>query len=150
MKRGPKGMSPEQQLASGETRPSRQIVHLFPDVASRPDPECIPPPKGMSAAARKLWVIKVDRYRQRGQKVEGEEDGLRQYCEIEAQLNAMWRKRELPPVALINAHRGWCCEFFDTPASKKAKAKDLGGAPGNRFAVNRRPIGAPAAPVAQG
>lgn len=55
MKPGPKGKSPEQQAASGETRPSRTVVTMFADHASRPDPEHIPAPRGMTRAAKKIW-----------------------------------------------------------------------------------------------
>lgn len=134
MRRGPKGISPEEQKARGETRPSRQVVALYPDIASRPDPEVIPPPKGMTPAARKLWHEKVARYRQRGQKVQGFEDALRQLCELEAALNDAWR-RGTATMAMVNAHRLWCAEFFDTPAAQKVPASG-GQKASNAFARN--------------
>lgn len=136
MRRGPKGLSPDQQKARGETRPSRAVVALYPDHASRPDPDAIPAPKGMTPAARKIWPIKVERYRQRGQKVQGFEDALRAYCETEAALNEAF-KRKTVTMAMINAHRGWAAEFFDTPASQKVPASG-GPAKGNQFARNGR------------
>src|SRR5690606_38979985 len=102
----------------GETRPSRKVVSMFPDHASRPDPDYIPPPKGMTPAARKIWTAKVDRFRQRGQRVQGFEDALRQYCELEAALNDAF-KRSTVNMAMVNAHRLWAAEFFDTPAAQK-------------------------------
>jgi hypothetical protein len=131
---GPKGRSPEQQRAAGETRPSRQVVTLFGDHASRPDPEAIPPPKGMTAAARTIWEQKVDRYRQRGQKVQGFEDALRQYCELEAQLATSWKKGGVT-MAMVNAHRHWAAEFFDTPAAQRI-SPGAGQKASNRFAQN--------------
>lgn len=134
MKPGPKGRSPEQQKAAGESRPSRAVVTLFADHASRPDPEVIAAPTGMTPAARKLWPGKVDRYRQRGQKVQGFEDSLRQYCEVEAALAKAWKTGQIN-VSLANAHRHWAAEFFDTPAAQRVpagNAKDTG----NRFARN--------------
>jgi hypothetical protein len=137
MRRGPKGKSPDELRAAGETRPSRAVVSLYPDHASRPDPDAIPAPSGMTSAARKIWATKVDRYRQRGQKISGFEDGLRQLCEIEAALNKAW-KNGTATMAMVNAHRLWCAEFFDTPASQKVPATGGGGA-ANRFARNGKP-----------
>lgn len=118
MRTGPKGLSPEQKEARGETRPSRAVVSIFPDHASRPDPDHIPPPTGMTAAAKKIWVTKVNRFKQRGQKIQGFEDSLRQYCELEAALNKAF-KREDANMAMVNSHRLWASEFFDTPAAQK-------------------------------
>lgn len=118
MRTGPKGNSPDQQAAKGETRPSRQVVSIFPDHASRPDPEVIPAPAGMTAAAKKIWTMKVDRFRQRGQKIQGFEDALRQYCELEAALNKAFKRGDTN-MAMVNAHRLWAAEFFDTPAAQK-------------------------------
>ncbi len=136
MRTGPKGLSPEQKAARGETRPSRAVVTLFADHASRPDPDVIPPPKGMTPAARKIWVSKVDRFKQRGQKVQGFEDSLRQYCEIEAALNHAF-KNKTANMAMVNAHRQWAAEFFDTPAAQKVPANG-GATKGNAFANNGR------------
>jgi hypothetical protein len=138
VRRGPKGLSPDQQAAHGETRPSRQVVPLFADHASRPDPDIINPPAGMTVAAKKIWVGKVDRFKQRGQKVQGFEDSLRQYCELEAALNKAFRRGDAN-MAMVNAHRLWSAEFFDTPAAQKVpvygKQKDS-----NAFTNNgRRP-----------
>ena len=117
-KPGRKPNSPERQALAGETRPSRQVVTLFADHASRPDPDKFDPPKWLSAAARKVWTIKVERYRQRGQKIGGFEDALAQYCALEAELAAMYKRKALPPMAMVTAHRLWSAEFYDTPASQ--------------------------------
>ncbi len=137
MKRGPKGNSPERQAAIGETRPSRKVVALFGTVAERPDPENLPPPTGMSPKARAAWKEKVDRYRQRGQKVDGFQDALRQYCELEVALTAAWKDRDGPAVSMINAYRSFAAEFYDTPASQKAPAG--GQRKDNPFARNGKP-----------
>lgn len=138
MRTGPKGQSPEQKVARGETRPSRAVVSIYPDHASRPDPAELPPPRGMTPAAKKIWTEKVERYRQRGQKVQGFEDALRQYCELEAALNKAFKDKSAN-MAMVNAHRQWASEFFDTPSSQKVpvygKQKDS-----NPFTNNgRRP-----------
>jgi hypothetical protein len=135
MRTGPKGKSPEQKLASGFVRPSRAIVSLFADNANRREPEEILAPEGMTAAAREIWGTKVARYRQRGQKIEGFEDGLRQYCELEAALNKGWRNKAVT-MAMVNAHRIWAAEFFDTPASQRVGRANQ--KPNNRFANNGR------------
>lgn len=131
MRRGPKGRSPEQQAAAGETRPSRKVVTLFKDHASRPDPDVLPPPSGMTAGARAIWKTKVERYRQRGQKIGGFEDSMRQLCELEAALNKSW-KNGTATMAMVNAHRLWSAEFFDTPAAQKVPAS--GNRESNPFA----------------
>lgn len=136
MRRGPKGKSPEELKAAGETRPSRAVVSLYPDHASRPDPVDVAAPAGMTPAARKIWVAKVSRYRQRGQKIGGFEDSLRQLCEIEAALNKAW-KNGTATMAMVNAHRLWSAEFFDTPAAQKVPASGP-ARPENRFARNGR------------
>ncbi len=137
MKAGPKGNSPEAQRAHGETRPSRAVVALYADHASRPDPEDLPPPQGMSAAAKKVWNTKVSRYRQRGQKVQGFEDALRQYCELEVRLNKMFKGDAPVNVSMVNTYRMFASEFYDTPASQKVSTNAKPA--GNAFARNGRP-----------
>jgi hypothetical protein len=109
---------------------------LFPDHNSRPDPEVMPPPAGMTRAGAAIWAKKIERYRQRGQKVQGYEDALRQYCELEARLNKEW-KHTTPPMAMVNAYRAFAAEFFDTPASQKVPANRQARAE-NKFANNGR------------
>jgi hypothetical protein len=135
MRTGPKGKSPEQKLASGFVRPSRAVVSLYPDHLSPPKPEILPAPDGMTDAAREIWDTKVARYRQRGQKIEGFEDGLRQYCELEALLNQGWRQKA-NSMAMVNAHRIWAAEFFDTPAAQRVRASNQQS--NNQFANNGR------------
>lgn len=132
MRTGPKGKSPEQKQVSGFHRPSRAAVSLFPDHASQAA-DVVPAPEGITAAAREIWDIKVARYRRRGQKIEGFEDGLRQYCELEAELNKGWSKGAVT-MAMVNAHRIWSAEFFDTPASQRVRATDQKS--NNRFVNN--------------
>ncbi|MDR3512643.1 MAG: hypothetical protein P4L73_13490 [Caulobacteraceae bacterium] len=112
---------------------------MFADHASRPDPAEIPPLTGMTAAAKKIWTVKVDRYRQRGQKIQGFEDALRQYCELEAALTKAWKKGGVT-MAMVNTHRHWAAEFFDTPAAQKVPAGGR-GREANKFAQNGRRVG---------
>ena len=141
MRRGPKGNSPEMQRAKGETRPSRAVVTLYGDHASRPDPDAIDPPSGMTVGAKKIWREKVERYRQRGQKVGGFEDALRQYCELEAALLIAW-KHGTATMAMVTAHRMWASEFYDTPASQRVPAGGSKSGAENPFARNGRKPGA--------
>lgn len=139
-RRGPKGRSPEEAKAAGETRASRKVVSLYPDVASRPDPDVIKPPSWLLKVrgAKALWNEKIARYRQRGQKVEGFEAGLAQYCALEAQL-ADWYSRGIDvPAAKITQHRVLMAEFYDTPASQRVPASSDKGK-GNVFARNGQP-----------
>ena len=135
--RGRKPGGPAAQAMAGETRPSRTgtVTVLFPDHASRPDPEELKPPKWMAAAARKIWDEKVNRYRQRGQKISGFEDSLAQYCALEAELIDMRKKRMVPPMAMVSQHRVWASEFYDTPASQVARPGSKPAA-GSRFNAN--------------
>jgi hypothetical protein len=110
----------------GTAKPSRSVVMLFPDHASQPDPADIPPPKHLSAAAKRIWSEKVDRYRQRGQKVEGFESTLGVYCEIEAALNAATRRGTVT-AAMITTYRRFAADFYDTPASQHATPGAGGG-----------------------
>lgn len=121
--------------ARGETRPSQKVEVLFADHASRPDPENLPPPKWLNAAGKKLWKEKTERYRQRNQKISGFENSLAQYCALEADLIDQYRKKITPPMAMINAHRIWAAEFYDTPASQKVPASG-GGNAANTFSRN--------------
>lgn len=139
MRPGPKGISPEAQRAHGTVQPSREIVALYPDHASRPDPVDLPPPQGMSAAAKRVWATKVERYRQRGQKVQGFEDSLRQYCELEVRLNKMFKGDAPVNVSMVNTYRMFAAEFYDTPASQKVSSH--GKPVENPFARNGRPAG---------
>ena len=103
----------------GTVQPCRTVVTLYPEHMSRPDPAEIPPPAGMTPAGAEVWRVKVERYRQRGQKVGGFEEALRQYCELEALLTECWIQPDGPSMAMVAAHRMWAGEFFDTPASQK-------------------------------
>ena len=103
----------------GTVQPCRQVVPLYPEHMSRPDPVEMPPPAGMTPAGASVWRTKVDRYRQRGQKVGGFEEALRQYCELEAKVTEAWNQEFGPSMAMVNTHRMWATEFFDTPASQK-------------------------------
>lgn len=128
---------PHVKAAKGRTAPSDQVVPLFPDHASRPDPDLIEPPKWLSRQAKQVFRDKVERYRQRGQKVEGFEDPLAAYCALEAELVDMRKKGIAPTVAMITAHRLWAIEFYDTPSSQRI-GQGAGHPRENRFARNGR------------
>lgn len=125
--RGPKPRMPVTAPAD-QPATSSKVTVLYPEVLNRP--------KWLSAGARRVWDDKVKRYRQRGQNITGCEDSLAQYCSIEAELIDCRRKKTVPVMAMINAHRVWAAEFFDTPASQ-VQRQTPGGA-GNRFSNNGR------------
>lgn len=133
--RGRKPQLPSVKAAKGETRPSRTanaVTVLYPDHASRPDPEKIKAPAWLTAPAKKIWDAKCERYRQRAQKIGGFEDSLAQYCALEADLIDMRKKRIPVPAAMLTAHRVWAGEFYDTPASQTARPGQKPGG-GNKF-----------------
>ncbi len=92
-------------------------------------------PKWLKGMASKVWDTKVERYQLRGQKVVGTEDTLAQYCALEADLIDFRKKKIVPPVAMINQHRIYGNEFYDTPASQQAPT---GGSKDNKFKKNGR------------
>lgn len=123
--------------SKGRTKPSDQIAVLYPDHASRPDSEAIEPPKWMSAQGKRIFRQKVERYRHRGQKIEGFEESLAAYCALEDEMIALRRKRVPVPVSMINTHRQWANEFYDTPASQRIGSNSIDKGE-NRFARNGR------------
>lgn len=123
----------DEKALRGTDRACRAVVSLYPDHASRPDPADIPPPLGMSAAGKRAWRTKVERYRQRGQKVDGCQDALRQYCELEVELTTAWKTKSAT-MAMVNAYRMFANEFYDTPASQRVAVS--GGKNENPFAKN--------------
>lgn len=134
-RRGPKGVHPAAKKARGTQQKCRKVEVLFADHAARPDPDEIPAPSWLSEMAKKIWAEKINRYRQRNQKIEGFEAALAQYCAIEAELIDMRERRIVPPMAMVSAHRIWAAEFYDTPASQKVPASG-GGKADNKFARN--------------
>ena len=153
-KSGRRGLPPHIKRQRGETRPSRQTVLLFPGVdpstvAGTPPPA---PPAGMSPAARRIWIAKAQRYHARGIRIADYIDTLQAFCELEAALTAAWRSKQGPTMAMVNAHRLFSHEFFETPATAQITARSLsrdGSGGGNRFRMNGRPpadVGPPPLP----
>lgn len=123
-RRGPKGMSPAEQAASGERRPSRKVVPLFEGQASAAEPENVALPKWLKKVkgAAAIWAEKLALYRARGQKVTGFEAALAQYCALEADLIDLWSRKVEVPAAKLTQYRVFASEFYDTPASSKTPA----------------------------
>lgn len=121
MRRGPKGKSPTEKALAGTDQPCRSVVELFPKApgAAYADPD-VPP--GLTKAVRDIWDRKVARYRERGQAVRGCEDALKQYCQLEADLDKLRKGKVSIPVSMIREHRTYAAEFYDTPASRKIPA----------------------------
>lgn len=115
---------------AGTSRGDRERDSAVQHIAG--DPER---PKWLIGRARKIWEARVELYLSRGQSVKGCEESLAQYANLEADLiDQFWRKKITPPIAMINAHRIYANEFFDTPASQ---IKPSGGnSPTNPFSRN--------------
>lgn len=132
MRRGEKPLPDETKVVRGTFRPCRAL-----DGAVAPLDGSVVAPKWLKGQALRLWRVKVETYDRRGQSVVGCESALAQYCAVEADLIARWRKGSDVPVALINAHRIYANEFYDTPASQQAAGTKTGAS--NRFTSNGRP-----------
>ena len=141
--------SPEQQRLKG-VRPCRQVTHIFGEWHERPDPDELAPPEWLNARAKKIWGQKIAVYRQRGQKVDGFQAALAQYCYIEAEIikrheiNDRIDEAILEIVTLGRPKEGileqlnsnkqpvtspmtrdlikFMIEFYDTPLSQRVKA----------------------------
>ena len=122
--------SPEITKISGTNQPCRSREAVVSHIAG--DPER---PKWLTGRARKIWDARVETYLARGQSVKGCEESLAQYASLEADLiDQYWRKKITPPTTMINSHRLYAHEFFDTPASQ---IKPSGGnTPTNPFNRN--------------
>ena len=121
MKPGPKGQSPDAIAAKASHLTGHntgEVVSLFEEHL---DPEELPPPRGASTDVKRLWRIKVERYRKRGQKVDGFQEALLQYCHLECALADIWKSGKIPSGATFTAWRLMAENFFDTPASQKIK-----------------------------
>lgn len=108
-----------------KTRPRKQAV---PDINGEPIK-----PEWLMGRAIIIWDVKVATYKARGQNVVGCEGALAQYCQLEAKLEQLWGAHETPTTAMINAHRVYANEFFDTSASKHVST---GKTKENRFKRN--------------
>jgi hypothetical protein len=97
-------------------------------------------PGWLIGVALEVWHEKLAIYEARGQEVRGCEAALAQYCAIEADLIDKWQRRVDIPVALLNAHRIYANEFYDTPASQQAGGKK-GGQEANPFKNNGKRAG---------
>ena len=141
MRRGPiKRNSPEQVAMKNSQKCGSSpgvVVGLYDDEdvktateAQMPPP---PPPKWMTREAKKIWREKVAKYVRRNQPITGFEASLAQFCELEAKLIKKWSSGEYPANGDINQHRIFCCEFYETPASRKVRVEDVARA-GGKFA----------------
>jgi len=98
----------------GTSKPYRAREEIVEHIDGNPER-----PKWLTGRARKIWEEKTAKYLSRGQSVKGCEDSLAQYCALEASLiDDYWRKKLTPPMAMVNGHRIFAGEFFDTPASQ--------------------------------
>lgn len=130
MKKGPKPLPATVIQMRGTNQPCRTREHVVAHIDGDPEK-----PKWLKGLAGKIWDSKVRTYLSRGQSVRGCEDALAQYCSLEAQLiGDFWRKKITPPMAMVNAHRIYACEFYETPASQHKPSG--GNAKSNPFTRN--------------
>lgn len=135
MKRGPKGTPPDVRAMRGTKRPDRTVVPLFTNQPRQEIVDC-PAPADMTVPGKAVWAAKVERYRQRGQPVEGFEGALRQYCELEVVVSAMFRGERPLVMSAVAGLRLYAAEFFDTPASQNLRPQRRPD--GNPFGRNGR------------
>jgi len=134
MKRGTKPLPAAKKVLRGTFQPCRARAAVVVPVEA----PLGPPPAWLKGSALRLWGEKTAIYARRGQSVVGCESALAQYCQVEADLIRRWQHHADIPVALINAHRIYANEFYDTPASQQGA--QLHPRATNRFAQNgRRP-----------
>jgi len=127
MKPGRKPQSAEILQLRGTYDPSRPRVGAVEALPGDPIR-----PQWLSGRARRIWDDKCARCKARGQHIRGCEDALAQYWALEADLIERRRREGYVPVAMINAHRIFCGEFFDTPALQNIRP--AGGGKDNPFA----------------
>lgn len=132
MKRGAKPLPDAMKIVKGTFQPCRSTEPVV-----QPLNGPVTPPEWVQGKALELWNEKVRIYERRGQSVVGCESALAQYCQVEADLIDRWQRGKDVPVALINSHRIYANEFYDTPASQHAAGAKKAGE--NRFAANGRP-----------
>lgn len=132
MKRGRKPEPNETKIVRGTFRQDQARQPVV-----QPLEGAIAAPTWVKGQALRVWRDKTEIYRRRGQSVTGCEGALAQYCAVEADLIDRWKRRVEVPVALINAHRIYANEFYDTPASQQAAGQKTPG--GNRFSGNGQP-----------
>lgn len=133
--RGPPALPDNVKALRGTLRPDRshprQVALLEGDPVK---------PSWLTGRAAKLWADKVATYRNRGQSARGCEFALAHYCRLDAAVIEMWRKKETPSPSMLNALKGFACQFYDTPASQISKAAGGSVPAANPFlAHGRRP-----------
>lgn len=114
-----------------------KVVALFEDVkpAAIIEPERVaPPPEWLPRRAKQLWVDHVEVYRWRGQRIQGTEKALAQYCLVEAKMIDAWLEDRIPHPSIMNVYLRLAIQFYDTPASQRVVIK--GNEDQNRFSGN--------------
>lgn len=107
------------KLLKGTDRPDRIMTATVPKITTETGPKR---PAHVTGLAKRIWEKRIEVYRMRGQSIEGCEDALARYCNLEARLIEDYdRKKLIAPAAFINAWRILAAEFFDTPASQIGK-----------------------------
>ena len=137
-KRGPKNKPANMKIVGGTDRPDRHSDQAFPDLsgeatlpAAFKELQADRPKVGLNVL--EVWNSKLAVYRLRGQSVVGFESALYQYCLLEVNLNLLHNSGDIPPAALVSAHRVYANEFYDTPGANVSAG---GSSKDNPFANN--------------
>ena len=111
-------------------RPREAPVEHLPGPARKP--------KWLKGLASDIWDDKLEIFYERGQSARGCESLLAQYCSLEAALiENYWSKGAEPPITMINSHRIYGNEFFDSPASQQVP--NPSAVPSNVFNAHGKP-----------
>ena len=117
-KRGPKGSNNIIKMNKGTYQPCRKKETVREPVGDNSDLVC---PDWLSDDAKKIWEEKLGLYDLAGQNISGYGHTFALYCALEAKIIQCYRDGETPSMAMVNAHRIWAAEFYDTPASSHVK-----------------------------
>ena len=112
-KKGPPPLSAAVIEMRGTTRKDRPRNDLGTD----PEGYEPRPPTWLDRAAKKIWREKTAEYQRRGQRIQGFESMLAQYCALEADIIASRKAhREVTASTMSQLHR-FAVAFYDTPSA---------------------------------
>jgi len=145
MRRGPKGKPEGVKKLAGTARKDRKVIELFQASPGAPVKSPVKPSR-LTQEASQVWDDKVARFAARGLAVEGCEDTLAEYCELQAEIlrrraNNIKLEADLNRAATVEEKKraaemmqllyrpisvamwatlkGYAPEFYETPASGK-------------------------------
>ena len=117
-KPGPKGTNNIIKMNKGTYQPCRDKNEVREPVGENEDMEC---PEWLPDYAKEIWRKKLKEFEKSGFNVTIYGDAFAHYCAIDASIRDIYKKGEVPSMAMVSQHRIWAAEFFDTPASGHVK-----------------------------